>query len=272
MLVTLLCLGPLYLLFMGAQLFGTRPVEENVSGVPVLAAAPEDMLTLLLTVEGPTPGAALLRLDAWKGQAACLVLPADTLLPAGEGQRTVSELCAAAGPLQLCEALQQALGVAPQHWLSISADALAELFDAFSPVLDWQALGAIHDLTLLRRFAFNGGEGAITSSTAALLVRQCTGGTLATARLRAALYAAFLQEGLPQLEQPVIQLLRGEGEPLTDLGAVDIYGVQRLLRLLAADMPAVQCAVADGRATAQGWRLSEEGFAALRALLAEPEM
>lgn len=266
--ITLFCLLPLYLLTVGGQLFGAQPVEETAEGVPVQSASPQDKLTLLLVLRDPAPAAVLLRLDAWGQRAQALVLPADTLLPAQEGRITLQECYAQAGPLQLRTALEAALGAPFERYLCVSADALAETFGEYAPVMNWHELGSIRDLALLRRLAFNGGEGAIAGNTAAALVRQCESPS-AAAQLRAALYRAFLAESLPTLYGPAVELLRSEQELLTDITAVDIYGVERLLKLLAAAPPAVECAVPEGIVTADGWQLTDAGWQAMRALLAD---
>ncbi len=273
LLITLFCLFPLYLLVVGGALFGAQPVDETADGVPVLTPGEDDRLTLLLVLDGPEPAAALVRLDAWQRRAECLVLPANTLLPAAQANAadrvTLAQCCQSAGPLQLRAVLEKALGLDFERYLCLSGDALAEVFAEYSPMMSWDALGELHDLALLRRLAFNGGEGAIASSTAAALVRQCEGSAAEAAALRAALYEAFLTEGLLSLSGSVTALLRSDEALLTDITAVDIYGVERLLTLLAADPPPVKCAVPEGIATRDGWQLTDAGWQALQALLTD---
>ncbi len=266
-LVTLFCLAPLYLLIIGGELFGVRQADSPADGVPVLTPTGDDSLTLLLVADGPAPAAALVRLDAWQRRAECLVLPADTVLLLDGAPVTLKECCAASGPLQLRRALEETLGAACQRYLALEPEALAEVFNEFSPVLDWDELGPIKDLALLRRFAFNGGKGALASDTAALLLRQSEADAVQLARLRSVLYGAFLQEGLPSLAQPVCRLLRSDARLLTDISAVDIYGIERLLTLLAADVPTVSSGVPDGKSTRTGYELSEEGHIQLLELL-----
>lgn len=268
LLVTLFCLLPLYLLTVGSRLFGARAVDESAAGVPVLTASPQDALTLLLVLREPGPAAVLLRLDAWQGRAECLVLPQDTLLPDGTGRITLEECFAAAGPLQLRTVLEKALGAEFERYLCLSGEALAAAFAEYAPMMHWHELGSLKDLALLRRLAFNGGEGAIASTTAAALVRRCDGGSADTAALRAALYRAFLTEGLPTLSGPVTALLRSEEALLTDITAVDIYGIERLLTLLAAAPPTVECAVPEGISVRDGWQLTDAGWQSMKALLA----
>ena len=267
MLVTLFCLAPLYLLFIGGTLFGVQSAGTAAEGVSTLTPNAQDSLTLLLVVEEPSPSAALVRLDAWQRRVECQVLPSDTVLLLEGSPVTLAQCLQSAGPLQLRRALQQTLGYDCDRYLSLSADALARMFDEFSPVLSWDALGQLRDLSLVRRFAFNGGKGALASSTAALLLRQCDRGPQAVAQLRATLYGAFLQEALPTLTQPVLETLRSQEERLTDITAVDLYGVERLLQQLAADPPAVTAGVPDGRASAAGYELSADGQRGLQRLL-----
>jgi hypothetical protein len=269
MLITLFCLLPLYLLVVGEQLFGAQAVDETVGGIPVLTPGENDRLTLLLVVDSPVPAAALVRLDAWQRQAELLVLPGSTLLPAQDGRVTLQECLSAAGPLQLRLALEEALGTKTERYLCLSADALVELFREYSPLMDWEELGSIRDLALLRRFAFNGGEGVVSSGTAAALVRGNEDGDAAVAQLRAALYRAFLTEALPTLAAPATALLRSDAELLTDISAVDIYGVERLLTLLGQDPPAVAAGVPEGISVREGWQLTDAGWDALRALLTD---
>ncbi len=269
MLITLFCLLPMYLLVVGGELFGTQAVDESAEGVPVLTPGENDKLTLLLVVNDAEPAAVLVRLDAWQRRAELLVLPGSTLLPQ-EGERiTLAKCLAQAGPLQLRSVLETALGAEFERYLSLPADALTVLFSEYSPMMSWDELGSIRNLTLLRRFAFNGGEGVVSSGTAAALVRSCEDGDAAIARLRTALYRAFLTEALPTLTAPAVELLRSDAELLTDISAVDIYGVERLLTLLAADPPAVECAVPEGIVTAEGWQLTNAGWQAMQTLLAE---
>lgn len=267
MLITLFCLVPLYLLVIGNSLFGVQPADRPLDDVPVLTPGPQDSLTLLLVLDAPDAGAALVRLDAWQRRAECLVLPGNTLLPVQGQTMTLADCCAQAGPLQLRAALEETLGGGCERYLCLSTQQLAEVFAEFSPMLQWDDLGPIRDLALLRRFAFNGGEGALTSSTATLLVRQCRQGEAAVAGLRAVLYQAFLQEGLPALTEPVGALLRSDDQLLTDITAVDLYGVERLFELLAADPPPVSAGVPTGHDTAAGWKLDPAGLRQLRQLL-----
>ena len=59
MLVTLFCLAPLYLLFIGGTLFGVQSAGTAAEGVSTLTPNAQDSLTLLLVVEEPSPSAAL---------------------------------------------------------------------------------------------------------------------------------------------------------------------------------------------------------------------
>ena len=247
-LVTLFCLLPLYLLLVGGQVFGSEAAqaEAGKEDVPKLTAGAADSLTLLLAVRGETPGAALVRLDAWQGRADCLVLPSDTLLPRADGEEeTLADCLAAAGPLQLNAALERLTGSRCEKYIELDADTLAGVFESVTPLVNWNSLGKVEDLALLRRFAFNGGEGTVSSGTAAVLVRRSEADAAQLAALRASLYGAFLEEGLPILKEPVLALLRSDDAPLTDISAVDLYGVERLLTLLAADLPPVTAAVPD---------------------------
>ncbi len=268
MLVTLFCLIPLYFIVIGVELFGARPAETAADQVPVLTPLETDQLTLLLVTQDDAGcAAALVRLDAWNRRAQVLTLPANLVLLLDGAPVTVRQCCAAAGPLQLRSALKETVGLDCHRYLSLTPEQLAGVFSEFSPVLSWDDLGPIRDITLLRRFAFNGGQGALASSTAALLLRQSEQGDLENAGLRATLYGAFLQEGLPTLSAPVVELLRSDARLLTDITAVDIYGVERLLTLLAADPPAVTAGVPDGSLSRTGYEISEEGLAQLRELL-----
>ena len=94
-------------------------------------------------------------------------------------------------------------------------------------------------------------------------------GDAAAAQLRAALYRAFLTEALPTLAKSAVGLLRSGEELLTDISAVDIYGVERLLTLLGQDPPAVTAGVPEGIAVREGWQLTDAGWDALRALLTD---
>ena len=271
-LVTLFCLLPLYLLLVGGQVFGseTARAEAGAEEVPRLTAKQTDSLTLLLVTEGEKPGAALVRLDAWQKRAECLVLPSDTLLPRADGgEEPLSDCLASAGPLQLNAALERLTGSRCEKYLELDADALAGVFEAVTPIVNWNSLGKVEDLALLRRFAFNGGEGTVSSGTAAALVRRSEADAAQLAALRASLYGAFLEEGLPVLTQPVLGLLRAEDTPLTDLSAVDLYGVERLLTLLAADLPPVTSAAAETQMTQKGRTLTEDGVRQISALLKE---
>lgn len=269
-LVTLFCLVPLYLLLIGSSLFGATAVETPAEGVSITTPDPEDELTLLLVAQTPDPAAVLVRLDAWQQQAECLILPENTVLLQNGSPVTLTDCYASAGPLQLRSCLNETAGAAPERYLALSSDALAEVFGEFSPVMSWDELGEIKDLTLLRRFAFNGGQGALTSSTAALLLRQSGLNSAEQASLRAAIYGTFLQEGLTDLAEPVCTLLRSDEEMLTDITAVDIYGIERLLTLLADNPPKVTCTVVDGRSTKSGWEISQAGLTQLQQLLGAP--
>ncbi len=269
MLITLFCLLPLYLMIVGGQLFGAQAVDDTAEGVPVLTPGESDRLTLLLVVDDAVPAAVLVRLDAWQRRAELLVLPGSTLLPQENGRIQLQDCLAEAGPLQLRYTLEAALGSSFERYLCVPPNALIELFREYSPLMDWDELGSIRDLVLLRRFAFNGGEGVVSSSTAAALIRGNEDGEAAVAQLRASLYRAFLTEGLPTLAHPTVELLRSDETLLTDITAVDIYGVERLLTLLAAAPPTVESGVPEGITAAEGWQLTAAGWQSMRDLLAD---
>ncbi|GEM_PF-3992646 len=275
--ITLFCLIPIYMLVIGIS--GVETDSQAVAGeaqnVSKLSPTQEDTLTLLLVPRCEQTVAAMIRLDAWENRGEIMILPENTLLPVGEAEQTLKEAYDQRGPLQLRSSIEQLTGIDFERYLAPEHAALIELFRGVTPTMHWDELGQLQNLAMLRRFAYNGGQGTISAQSAALLLTQENTAPSLRAQLAANLFGAFLQQALSHpplasdsdIAAASVEWFRSDQQLLTDISAVDIYGVERLFRLLMANPPEVTAQVVPGKITPQGYVLSSEGIARMTALL-----
>ena len=87
------------------QSLRTKLAAKPQSGVAVRMPKTENQLTLLVCTAGEQPGFVLLYLNASQNCIRLAALPAETAIPFGQGEATLAQCYAAAGPARCREAL-----------------------------------------------------------------------------------------------------------------------------------------------------------------------
>ena len=239
--VTLLALVPLVA---GTAFWARRQAaqrlraSESQSGVPIAAPRAENHLTLLACVAGEEPAFVLLYLSADGGCIHLLAVPGQLTVPFGQGDATLADCYAAAGPARCLQGLR-AVADLPEdaHYLAAPPDVLAALADSFGSL----RVGFSGALTpaQLERFGQTG-VSAWTGAEAHAFLQQL-GRALppeAACGARAAVWDAFFRQNLAALPEALPEALRAaSGSLLTDLTAADLLVLEDTLALLA-DGPA----------------------------------
>ena len=123
--VTLLVLAPLVT---GAALLARR----QASGVPILLAREENHLTLLACVAGAEPSFVLLYLNADQNCVHILAVPRQLAVPFSDGQATLADCYAAAGPARCLQALAAVADLPDDaRYLAATPETLSALCDGF---------------------------------------------------------------------------------------------------------------------------------------------
>ena len=112
------------------QSLRTRLAAKPQSGVAVRMPKTENQLTLLVCTAGEQPGFVLLYLNASQNCIRLAALPAETAIPFGQGEATLAQCYAAAGPARCREALMQVLALPEDtRYLAFSPDVLERIAD-----------------------------------------------------------------------------------------------------------------------------------------------
>ena len=92
----------------------------------------ENQLTLLVCTAGEQPGFVLLYLNASQNCIRLAALPAETAIPFGQGEATLAQCYAAAGPARCREALLEPLALPETtRYLALSPSVLAAIADRY---------------------------------------------------------------------------------------------------------------------------------------------
>jgi hypothetical protein len=263
-------------------------VAESQSGVPVAAPKAEDRLAALVCVPGDEPAFVLVGLNAEANRLELLAVPAECAVPFGEGEATLRECYAAAGPARCVQGLNAALAQAAQtettseeaaadqatqtaqieRYLALSADTLAKITESYGPV----RVGFSGVLTAQQLAACGQTEAVQDWEAGAaheFLASQQAWAPEIRAALRAAVWEAFFRQKLEKLPATLPAALRKYSSSLlTDLTAGELYTLEETLEFLAD-----QGAVAAGATLPGTWdeasgvyRLGAEAAAAVQAL------
>ena len=206
------------------QSLRTKLAAKPQSGVAVRMPKTENQLTLLVCTAGEQPGFVLLYLNASQNCIRLAALPAETAIPFGQGEATLAQCYAAAGPARCREALLEPLALPETtRYLALSPSVLAAIADRYG----------------MLRVGFSG---ALTADELA----QCglSGGDTVPpahkAAARAAVWDAFFRQDLELLPTTLPAALRAHSsELLTDLTAQDFLTLESTLEFLANGNAAV---------------------------------
>ena len=88
-----------------------RQAARSESGIPIRLPKADDQLTVLLCVPGEQPGFLLAYLNASQNCVHLLSVPAALTVPFAEGEATLAQCYAAAGPARCREALTETLAL-----------------------------------------------------------------------------------------------------------------------------------------------------------------
>ena len=210
------------------QSLRTRLAAKPQSGVAVRMPKTENQLTLLVCTAGEQPGFVLLYLNASQNCIRLAALPAETAIPFGQGEATLAQCYAAAGPARCREALLEPLALPETtRYLALSPSVLAAIADRYGML---RALSAREAQSL---FSGWDKDGTLPPSH--------------RAAARAAVWDAFFRQDLELLPTTLPAALRAHSsELLTDLTAQDLLTLESTLEFLANGNAAVSADVLPG--------------------------
>lgn len=225
------------------QSLRTKLAAKPQSGVAVRMPKTENQLTLLVCTAGEQPGFVLLYLNASQNCIRLAALPAETAIPFGQGEATLAQCYAAAGPARCREALLEPLALPETtRYLALSPSVLAAIADRYG-MLRVGFSGALTADELAQR-GLSGGVQALSAREAqSLFSGWDKDGTLPPshrAAARAAVWDAFFRQDLELLPTTLSAALRAHSsELLTDLTAQDLLTLESTLEFLANGNAAV---------------------------------
>ena len=227
-----------------------RQAARSESGIPIRLPKADDQLTVLLCVPGEQPGFLLAYLNASQNCAHLLSVPAALTVPFAEGEATLAQCYAAAGPARCREALTEALAL-PQdtHYLALSPAVLERIAGRYGPVRV-SLSGALTDDELARYGRSRAVQGISAGDAHELLCQLQADAALSpqrTAAARAAVWDAFFRQNLDLLPTTLPDALRGVSSSLlTDLTALDYDALERTLEFLANNAAAIDAQALPG--------------------------
>ena len=227
-----------------------RQAARSESGIPIRLPKADDQLTVLLCVPGEQPGFLLADLNASQNCVHLLSVPAALTVPFAEGEATLAQCYAAAGPARCREALTEALAL-PQdtHYLALSPAVLERIAGRYGPVRV-SLSGALTDDELARYGRSRAVQG-ISAGDAHDFLCQLQADTALppqrTAGARAAVWDAFFRQNLDLLPTTLPDALRGVSSSLlTDLTALDYDALERTLEFLANNAASIEAQALPG--------------------------
>lgn len=227
-----------------------RQAARSESGIPIRLPKAGDQLTVLLCVPGEQPGFLLAYLNASQNCVHLLSVPAALTVPFAEGEATLAQCYAAAGPARCREALTEALAL-PQdtRYLALSPAVLERIAGRYGPVRV-SLSGALTDDELARYGRSRAVQGISAGDAHELLCQLQADAALSpqrTAAARAAVWDAFFRQNLDLLPTTLPDALRGVSSSLlTDLTALDYDALERTLEFLANNAAAIDAQALPG--------------------------
>ena len=233
------------------QSLRTKLAAKPQSGVAVRMPKTENQLTLLVCTAGEQPGFVLLYLNASQNCIRLAALPAETAIPFGQGEATLAQCYAAAGPARCREALMQVLALPEDtRYLAFSPDVLERIASRYGPIRIGFS-GALTEDELARYGRSRAVQGISAGDAHAFLCQLQADTALSpqrTAAARAAAWDAFFRQNAELLPTTLPDALRGVSSLLlTDLTALDYDALGRTLEFLANNSAAVEAQALPGR-------------------------
>ncbi len=245
---------------------------ESQSGVPIQLPKAQDKLTVLVCVASDPAGFVLAYLNADQNWIGLLALPGELAVPFAEGEASLWDCYAAAGPARCLQGLREVLELPEDcRYLALSPDTLADLCEGYgslrvglsgalsadqleecgqnASVQDWSAAAAQSFLAGLDK------AGLLSPET--------------RAAARAVMWDAFFRQKLELLPASLPQGLREKSASLlTDLTAGELYTLEETLEFLANQSAAVSAAPLPGDwdRAAGLYSVNEDSRAAVQAL------
>lgn len=250
------------------QAAGRVRASESQSGVPVQLPREENHLTLLACVAGDDPAFVLLYLNADQNCIHLLAVPGQLAVPFSDGEASLADCYAAAGPARCLQGLRAVLDLPEDaHYLAATPETLAGLCDGYGS-LRVGFSGALSPEELARFEQAGVGDWDGVSAHAFLEELAASLSPASTAAARAAVWDAFFRQNLDALPVSLPGALRSASDSLlTDLTAADLLTLEDTLELLANGQAAVTSGVLPGRWDRAGglYTLDEEADAAVQA-------
>ena len=250
------------------QAAGRVRASESQSGVPVQLPREENHLTLLACVAGDDPAFVLLYLNADQNCIHLLAVPGQLAVPFSDGEASLTDCYAAAGPARCLQGLRAVLDLPEDaHYLAATPETLAGLCDGYGS-LRVGFSGALSPEELARFEQAGVGDWDGVSAHAFLEELAASLPPASTAAARAAVWDAFFRQNLDALPASLPDALRSASASLlTDLTAADLLTLEDTLELLANGQAAVTSGVLPGRWDRAGglYTLDEEADAAVQA-------
>lgn len=246
---------------------------ESQSGVAVAVPKLSNRLTALVCTAGERPAFMLLYLNASQNCINLLAVPAELSVPFGDGEATLAECYAAAGPARCREALSEAFALPEDtRYLALTAELLCKLAEPYG------TLSVSFAGTLGADELAAAGLGAAAREMTVAEALELTAGLdeaaslepVSRAAVRAALWDAFFRQKLELLPAELPRGLRGSSSALlTDITAQELYTLEDTLEFLANGAAPVQSAAlpAEWDAAAGRYKAGEAARAAVQALL-----
>lgn len=250
------------------QAAGRVRASESQSGVPVQLPREENHLTLLACVAGDDPAFVLLYLNADQNCIHLLAVPGQLAVPFSDGEASLADCYAAAGPARCLQGLRAVLDLPEDaHYLAATPETLAGLCDGYGS-LRVGFSGALSPEELARFEQAGVGDWDGVSAHAFLEELAASLPPASTAAARAAVWDAFFRQNLDALPASLPGALRSASDSLlTDLTAADLLTLEDTLELLANGQAAVTSGVLPGRWDCAGglYTLDKEADAAVQA-------
>ena len=250
------------------QAAGRVRASESQSGVPVQLPREENHLTLLACVAGDDPAFVLLYLNADQNCIHLLAVPGQLAVPFSDGEASLADCYAAAGPARCLQGLRAVLDLPEDaHYLAATPETLAGLCDGYGS-LRVGFSGALSPEELARFEQAGVGDWDGVSAHAFLEELAASLSPASTAAARAAVWDAFFRQNLDALPASLPDALRSASDSLlTGLTAADLLTLEDTLELLANGQAAVTSGVLPGRWDRAGglYTLDEEADAAVQA-------
>ena len=250
------------------QAAGRVRASESQSGVPVQLPREENHLTLLACVAGDDPAFVLLYLNADQNCIHLLAVPGQLAVPFSDGEASLADCYAAAGPARCLQGLRAVLDLPEDaHYLAATPETLAGLCDGYGS-LRVGFSGALSPEELARFEQAGVGDWDGVSAHAFLEELAASLPPASTAAARAAVWDAFFRQNLDALPASLPDALRSASDSLlTDLTAADLLTLEDTLELLANGQAAVTSGVLPGRWDRAGglYTLDKEADAAVQA-------